>query len=498
MAPRNDTPRRSAARFGFATTTIVTVVQIASQILSVAILSRLLAPADFGSTAAPIAIATGLALFVEYGFGANVIQRQDDDRRFVGTAFSAVLGLGVAATAIMAATAPLVGRALGATEPWMVGLCAPLLFFLPIASFVESLLLRDLDYRTVFWGNFLSTVIGQLAIPVGLAAAGAGPAALILSQLVTPILKIAVMARRPCIPKPAFDRDMLRQMLSFSTYFTLTRFFNFVALQGDRVVLSAIANEGAVGFYVRAQHFSQIIITLLTSALEKVLFPLLAALRDDRSRIAALYLDTSRLTGIVTGLAAFGAAVYSDLMIRILLGPQWQDTVPLARIFSAMIMLRGLDRAASMLMRNEKTVIERCLLQFGFAVVTLAAAAVFGAVDFRLVAATIVVGAVLGQVYTILITRRYLEIPLREAATPFAVSVAAVGVVAATHFALLVPFARLGLGDEAARAAALFVAYLVAAAVLFVGRERLLGPRLASALRLPPRRRPDRSEGPET
>lgn len=478
--PEAQLPRRGRARTGVITTTAATIVQILSQIVAMAVLSRLLSPADFGSTAAPIALATGLSLFVEYGFGANVIQRQTNERPFVGTAFTMVLLLGVLSTTAMVLLAPQISGWLGATEVWMVRLCAPILLLLPVATFLESLRLRDLEYKSVFWSNFSSTIIGQLALPIALALAGAGPMALIAAQLALHLVRIAVLLARGGLPGLAFRFSMLREMLTFSSFFTLTRFFNFTALQGDRVVLSSFASDTAVGLYVRAQNFSQILITLITTSLEKVLFPLLASISNDKSRSASLYLDTVRLLGICTGLISLGAIIYADVMVRILLGAQWMGVVPLARIFAVMIFLRSLDKAAAMLMRNEKMVKERCALQLLYATITIGAAATFGRYDFMLVAGTIVAGSALGLVYTTAMTSRYLGISFRQAAAPVVTGLGCVLVAAVTYLALLSVMELWHVNYEIGRALALTAGYATVTVVVLMQRQRFLGPRISS------------------
>lgn len=475
---------QSAVRRGVGVTTLISVVQVVLQIVSVAALSRLLDPQAFGIVAAPLALANILSLLSEFGMGSNIVQRRERDPQALGTALSLILVLGGIGMGAMLLLSPFLGSALGSAG-WAFALAAPLLLLTPIATCLESLCLRDLDYNGVLWSN-LAASLGQALLPIFLALLGAGAVALVLAQLVMPLAKIAVLARKNTLPRPAFAPEILRDMMHFSGWFTLTRVFSLIAMSGDRIVLAPQISAASLGYYVRAQNFSQLMITLLGTSLEKVLFPLLASLRDERARMAAFYLDTLRVLGLVTGLAALAAALFSDWLIWILLGPGWSQAVPVAQIFAALIFLRAMDKAAAMLMRNHRMVRERALLQMGFAAVTVVAALAFGTVSLPLVAATIVAGAAAGAVYSIVMTALYLEVPARRAAAPMIYALACIALCTALHFGILSLLGQgfgLGFGlGLAARLVAFGAALVLPLATIFVLRRRFLGARLAALL----------------
>lgn len=477
-------PLGAAVRRGVGTTTFVSIVQVLCQLGSVAVLSRLLEPADFGIVAAPLALAGILSLLTEFGMGSNIVQRKAQDLATLGTALFVVLALGLTGTAAMLSLSMPLSTVLGqGGTAWAFALAAPLLVLTPLATHFESLCLRDLDYGGVLWSN-LASATAQTVLPIALALMGAGAVVLVLAQLVIPLARIAVLAPRVPLPRPRPDWAILRDMTHFSAWFTLTRVFSMIALNGDRLVLSTQIPPAALGYYVRAQNFAQILITLLGTSLEKVLFPLLAALSDERDRMAAFYLDTLRLLGLVTGLAALAAMLFADWLVYMLLGPGWAQAVPIAQIFSAMIFLRAMDKAAAMLMRNHRMVRERALLQAAFAIVTVGAALAFGSIDLRLVALTIVGGAVLGAAYSIVMTALYLKIPLRRAAAPMLVSLGCIAACAGTYVIVL---PLLPLAEVPARLAAFALASVIVLCGVWLLRRPLLGPRLATLLSLPSR-----------
>src|SRR2546430_14507084 len=75
-----------------------------------AVLARLLVPADFGLVAT-VAVFTGfVSLFIDFGLGAALIQRETLAERYRSSAFWMNLAAGIALATLVAALAPLLAR----------------------------------------------------------------------------------------------------------------------------------------------------------------------------------------------------------------------------------------------------------------------------------------------------------------------------------------------------------------------------------------------------
>src|SRR3954447_10218279 len=95
-----------AAAVGAATVAISQGTKIGTQILSVAILARLLTPADFGTVALVAPLSAFVVIFQDFGLQQAIVQRRDVSQQHLTPAFWFTAWLGLACAAIMVAGAP--------------------------------------------------------------------------------------------------------------------------------------------------------------------------------------------------------------------------------------------------------------------------------------------------------------------------------------------------------------------------------------------------------
>ena len=98
---------------GVAVTMSAQVIKVAAQFATVAILARLLSPADFGIFAIIMALLGLLEIFKDLGLSSATVQRAEITETQVSTLFWLNAGLGIAAAGGLAAAAPLLGMIYG-------------------------------------------------------------------------------------------------------------------------------------------------------------------------------------------------------------------------------------------------------------------------------------------------------------------------------------------------------------------------------------------------
>ena len=91
-----------------------------------------------------------------------------------------------------------------------------------------------------------------------------------------------------CPLRPDFDRESARELIHYGG-FTLGRFFNYAALQGDYVVVGSTLSSSALGIYGRAYQLLATPAMLLGQVIDRVLFPMQAEIQHDRARLANQY-----------------------------------------------------------------------------------------------------------------------------------------------------------------------------------------------------------------
>ena len=125
-----------------------------------AILGRLLSPADFGRVEAAGIIVWLSMIFAGLGVGAAIVQRERLEPRHIATATTSSIVLGAALGALISAVAPWISTLLRVSE--LAPLLRGLALVFPIAgisSIAECVLQRELRFGVIATGELVSYAI---------------------------------------------------------------------------------------------------------------------------------------------------------------------------------------------------------------------------------------------------------------------------------------------------------------------------------------------------
>ncbi len=113
-----------------------------------------------------------------------------------------------------------------------------------------------------------------------------------------------------------------------------------------QVVVGKFYSPATLGQYTRAQQYSSIFSTNLTSIVQRVSYPVLAQLQDDRERMLAAYRRIIKVTMFVTAILMICMGAISEPLIYCLIGPQWDlaaSYLPLICISMSLYPLHALN-----------------------------------------------------------------------------------------------------------------------------------------------------------
>ena len=300
----------------------------AMRILVVVVLGRVLDSHDFGVVAAALSVIAILHIVRDFGIGPALIQRRELAPGHVATAFAASTYLGAALAALIALTAPLVGRLYHSPECVELLRALAVIFVLRGLSTTSQMMCqRAMNFRAVALIDTLSYSAGSLA-SIALALAGLGPWALAIGYLIEEATSTAAFL---ALHRPPFrlriDRARLRELLGFGSGQTLFQIVNIVATQGDNVVVGHALGATALGFYSRAYDLIKLPGAVFTNIVGNVLFPAFSRLQDDPARLGAAFRRLIFVNALVLAPASALLVVLAPEAIRIVMGPHWGDAV---------------------------------------------------------------------------------------------------------------------------------------------------------------------------
>lgn len=317
---------------------ITTVFTIAGGILGIvffAVMSRLLTKADFGYFAALTGIMSVVGSVSDAGLGAAIIQKKDADKAFISTAFTLSIAFGVTCFLLVYFTAPFLSRLVAddyLTTPLRV--MSVTLLFNCFTSVANAQLYRALKFKRIGVIQFVSNILNT-ALSVILAIKGFGLYAMVsyvtFGPLLTTILLYTSSVR---IPQLLIQREHVKGIFSFGGWLTLSVICNKAATYIDRLVLPRMTSVETLGAYTRPSSFTSNITGTLTDILDRVLFPMLSDIQDDRNAAVRVFYRSVELLNAFSVILGCLFIFNAELIITVFFGNEWLSLVPVLQIIS--------------------------------------------------------------------------------------------------------------------------------------------------------------------
>lgn len=333
----------SQARTGVIWTALSSGVTTALQFLRVAVLARLLGPADFGVVSMVLVIGGFAQVFTHAGLGEAVIQRREPTRSQLSSIYWINVGAGSLLFLAMWLATPLMVAVY--REPRISGIVFWVALSFPIMALGQQfavLLRKELLFKRLSLAEIASEVAGA-AVAISSAINGHGILALVWGLLATiscRTLLLAAMHWRIWRPQLSFRSGDLRGYLGFGLYRAGAMTANQLGFKIGHFLIGVLLGAHALGYYYLAYRLALQPLARITPILTKVAFPVFAKIHDDLERLRRGYLLQIRLLAIVTTPLLFGLTAVAPVAIPALLGPGWQPAVPLVQILALVGFLR--------------------------------------------------------------------------------------------------------------------------------------------------------------
>lgn len=357
-----------------------TGVQAVVQLLVIMALGRLLTPNDFGLMSAAVVVIALSQIVSQVGVGPAIVQRKELDHLHVRVAFtiSGVLGFVLGAGVWLAAPALAAFYRIPAVEPVLRGVA--LLFPIDGLNTVgESLLTRQLRFRLFVAIDIASYILGYACVGVFLAWRGYGVWALVTANLSQVTLRtIGMYLATKHAVRPSFNLRAGRDLLSFGFGHSLAQIGTVLSQQGDNLVVGRWLGPAALGIYGRAYSLMVMPATIFGKIVNRVLFPVMAQVQNERERLAGAYERALAIVALVSLPISAFLWVVAPEFIPALLGPKWTGVVLPFRLFTCGLLFRMSSKISDACTKAAGAVYARALLQ-------------------GLYAALVVLGALIGQ-----------------------------------------------------------------------------------------------------
>lgn len=311
---------------------------IALSLVVAGVLARLLSPGDFGVVAIATVIISFFGIFTDMGISAAIVQHKTLTERNLSDIFSLTLWMGVLLAGLFfAASWPI---AEFYHQPMLRTLCQLLavnLFFASANIVPGALFYKNKEFKFIAIRSFVVQTAGGL-LSIGVALAGGGLYALILSPILSSILLFSISIHRyPQRVRATWGWGALRTILSYSTYQFLFNVINYFSQNLDKLVIGKYMGMSQLGYYEKSYRLMTLPLQNISHVITPVMHPLLSEYQNDLRRLGSAYERIVRLLAFL----GFPLSVFlfftAEELTLIIFGHQWLPSVAVFRILSLLV-----------------------------------------------------------------------------------------------------------------------------------------------------------------
>lgn len=288
------------------------------------ILARILSPEDYGLLGL-IGIFIAISdTFINAGFTNALIRKKDATEEDYNTVFVSNLFMSLLMYGILFVCAPLIADFFERQE--LVNLTRILSIGLIITAFSlvqRTRVTKRIDFKTqtkiTLINSIISGVIGIIAAYKGL-----GVWALVIQRLIAQAISTTLyIFYNKWIPKLRFSVNSFKELFGFGSKLLLSSLLNTVWGQINSIVIGKIYSPAILGQTSRAGQFSSLFSSNINNIVQRVSFPVLSEMQDDKDKLKRGYQKIITTTMLVTFSCMLMLAAISKPMVIALIGTKW-------------------------------------------------------------------------------------------------------------------------------------------------------------------------------
>ncbi len=302
------------------------VAQYAVSFVVGIVLARLLSPDDYGLIGI-IAIFTAVCTaIINGGFSTALIRKNDCTDDDYNTAFIVNLGLSLVLYAVIFLCSPLIANFFGKQELVALTRVSSITMIIGALAIVQQTrLTKRIDFKTQTKISLISAISSGV-IGIGMALVGCGVWSLVCQGIASQLLKtILLWFYNKWVPRLRFCKESFNELFGFGWKMMVSGILDSTWQQLYQVVVGKFYSPATLGQYTRAKQFSQLFSSNLTSVIQRVTYPVLSTIQDEKERMIEAYRRIIKLTMFITFTCMFALGAVSEPLLYCLIGEKWHE-----------------------------------------------------------------------------------------------------------------------------------------------------------------------------
>ena len=307
------------------------------------IIARILSPTDYGLVGM-LGIFLGISqLFIDGGLTSALIRSKNPSEKDYSTVYMINIVVSIFFYFLLFFCAPAIANYFN--QPLlesMTRVIALILVISSVASVQGTYLTIKVDFKTKTRISIISSLISGLT-GVILAYRGFGVWALVAQNVMSATaISVVTLLYVRWIPRVIFSVDSFRRLFSYSSKLLVSSCISVIYNNSYSLVIGKRFSPTDVGLYSRAGQFPGMADSTITSALNKVAFPVLSQVQEDDNRLLWIYEKYIQLSSFLLFPVMMGLCGCARPLVSILLKEQWLACVPFMQILCFGKMTNGI------------------------------------------------------------------------------------------------------------------------------------------------------------
>ena len=290
------------------------------------ILARLLSPEDYGLIGISVIFTAVCRALISGGFISALIRKVDATEDDYNTAFITNLGVSLILYSVLFLCTPLIAKFFN--KPELVSIIRVISIGLIIGALAlvqRSRLTKSIDFKTQARITIIASVTSGI-VGVTMALLGFGVWALVAQSLTSQTMDTIFLWKfNKWIPKLYFSQKSFNYLFGFGWKMMVSNLLNTIWSELYQLVVAKFYAPATLGQYTRAKHFSNILSTNLTSVIQRVSYPVLSSIQEDKTRMVAAYRRIIKTTMFISANGLFFIGAISEPLLYCLIGPKWHQ-----------------------------------------------------------------------------------------------------------------------------------------------------------------------------
>lgn len=304
------------------------------------ILARILTPQEFGVIGIINIFIVIFNSIADSGFSNALIRKINVSNDDYNTVFILNIVLGVFLFFILFICAPYISYFFENNE--LVSLTRVMGLIVIINAFgiiQRTILTKRIDFRTQTKVSVIAS-IGSGIVGIGMAIMNFGVWSLVGQQIIRQVLSSSLLwIFNNWRPTLEFSITSFKELFGFGWKLLVSGLINNIWEQLYTIVIGKCYTTESLGQYTRARGFTDIVSINLTSVIQRVSFPVLSSIQDERERMKQAYKKIIKSSMFITFVLMLGLAAIAKSMVLVLVGDKWLPSVEYIQIicFSSML-----------------------------------------------------------------------------------------------------------------------------------------------------------------